>query len=175
MKYAHTLLAIFALIGVPAADVAAQGADFSGRWSLDRDASDIPQGRGGGGRGGAGGGGRGGSGALVAETLLITQSAASLTVEQSQGDRSRTVAYALDGSETTIEQGRGTLTATARWDGGTLVTSGIQELDTPRGNFSLTLTELRTLSADRETLVIQSTRETPRGERTMTLVYRKVM
>ena len=172
MKYAHALLAIFALIGVAAADVAAQGTDLSGRWSLDRDASDIPQGRGGGGRGG---GGRGGFGALVAETLLITQSAASLTVEQSQGDRSRTVAYALDGSETTIEQGRGTLTATARWDGGTLVTSGIQELDTPRGNFSLTLTELRTLSADGETLVIESTREPPRGERTMTLVYRMVM
>ena len=130
-------------------------------------------GGGGGGRGG-GRGGRGGLGAQMADALVITQSASSLTIEQSRGDRSQTVEYALDGSETTIEQGRGgVLTVTATWDGGTLVISGSQELETPRGNFSITLNELRTLSADGQALVIESTRGTPRGERTMTLVYRK--
>ncbi len=169
--------AILALVGAPTAFVSAQDTDFSGSWTLDRDASDIPQGRGGGGRGGGGGGGRGGRGGLgaqMADALVITQSASSLTIEQSRGDRSQTVEYALDGSETTIEQGRGgVLTVTATWDGGTLVISGSQELETPRGNFSITLNELRTLSADGQALVIESTRGTPRGERTMTLVYRK--
>jgi len=165
--------AILALVGAPTAFVSAQDTDFSGSWTLDRDASDIPLGRGGGGRGG-GRGGRGGLGAQMADALVITQSASSLTIEQSRGDRSQTVEYALDGSETTIEQGRGgVLTVTATWDGGTLVISGSQELETPRGNFSITLNELRTLSADGQALVIESTRGTPRGERTMTLVYRK--
>jgi hypothetical protein len=56
----------------------------------------------------------------MADALVITQSASSLTIEQSRGDRSQTVEYALDGSDTTIEQGRGgVLTVTATWDGGT--------------------------------------------------------
>ena len=169
MRPVMIFTAILALVGAPTAFVSAQDTDFSGSWTLDRDASDIPQGRGGGGRGG-----RGGLGAQMADALVITQSASSLTIEQSRGDRSQTVEYALDGSETTIEQGRGgVLTVTATWDGGTLVISGSQELETPRGNFSITLNELRTLSADGQALVIESTRGTPRGERTMTLVYRK--
>ena len=165
--------AILALVGVPTAFVSAQDTDFSGSWTLDRDASDIPQGRGG--RGGGGGrGGRGGFGARPADTLVITQSVSTLTIQQSGDDRSQTMEYALDGSETTIEQGPGgVLTVTATWDGGTFVISGSQELETPRGNFAITLNELRTLSADGQTLVIESTRGTPRGERTMTLVYRK--
>ncbi len=174
MQRTVILAAILALIGAPAAFVSAQGTDFSGTWQLDRDASDIPEGRGGGG-GGGGGRGRGGFGAMTAETLMISQSEASVTIEQSQGNRSQRVEYALDGTETTIEQGRGTLTVTASWDGGTLVTSGTQEMETPRGNVSLELTELRTLSADGQTLVIESTRGTPRGERTMTLVYRRTL
>ena len=177
MRPVMIFTAILALIGAPTAFVSAQDTNFSGSWTLDRDASDIPQGRGGGGRGGGGGGGRGGRGgfgAQMADALVIAQSASNLTIEQSRGDGTQTVEYALDGSETTIEQGRGgVLTVTATWDGGTLVISGSQELETPRGNFSITLNELRTLSADGQTLVIESTRGTPRGERTMTLVYRK--
>ena len=175
MKRVLALAALAVLLGAPAATVSAQGTDFSGTWNLDRDSSELPQGRGGGrGGGGRGGGGRGGRGRLMAETLVISQTAASVTVEQQSDDQSRSIEYALDGSETTIEQGRGgVLTVTATWDGGTLVISGSQELETPRGNFSITLNELRTLSADGQALVIESTRGTPRGERTMTLVYRK--
>jgi len=170
MRPALIFTAILALVGAPTAFVSAQDTDFSGSWTLDRDASDIPQGRGGG-----GGGGRGGFGARLADTLVITQSASTLTIQQSGDDRSQTVEYALDGSETAIEQGRGgVLTVTATWDGGTLVISGSQELETPRGNFSISLNELRTLSADGQTLVIESTRGTPRGERTTTLVYRSI-
>ena len=162
--------AILALVGAPTAFILAQDTDFSGSWTLGRDASDIPQGRGSGG----GRGGRDGFRARPADTLVITQSVSTLTIQQSGDDRSQTVEYALDGSETTLEQGPGgVLTVTATWDGGTFVISGSQELETPRGNFAITLNELRTLSANGQTLVIESTRGAPRGERTMTLVYRK--
>ena len=156
--------AILALVGAPTAFILAQDTDFSGSWTLGRDASDIPQGL----------SGRGVFRARPADTLVITQSVSTLTIQQSGDDRSQTVEYALDGSETTLEQGPGgVLTVTATWDGGTFVISGSQELETPRGNFAITLNELRTLSADGQTLVIESTRSAARGERTMTLVYRK--
>lgn len=167
------LAAITVLLGAPAATVSAQGTDFSGTWNLDRDSSELPQGRGGGGRRGGGGGGRGGRGGLMADTLVISQTATSITVEQQSGDQSRTIEYAFDGTETTVEVGNGTLTVTASWDGATLVTEGTQSIETGRGNFSIDITERRTLSSDGQTLTIDTTRSTPRGDQTFTLVYQK--
>ena len=172
MKRVLTLAALAVLLGAPAATVSAQGTDFSGTWNLDRDSSELPQGRGGGGRGG---GGRGGRGRLMAETLQISQTAASVTVEQQSDDQSRSIEYALDGSETTVQQGNGTLTVSASWDGTTLVTEGTQSIETGRGNFTLDLTERRTLSSDGRTLTIETTRGTPRGSQTFRLVYQKAM
>ena len=150
MKRVLTLAALAVLLGAPAATVSAQGADFSGTWNLDRDSSELPQGRGGGrGGGGRGGGGRGGRGRLMAETLVISQTAASVTVEQQSDGQSRSIEYALDGSETTVQQGNGTLTVSANWDGATLVTEGTQSIETGRG--------------------------TPRGSQTFRLVYQKAM
>ena len=175
MKRLVLLAAMLALAGAPAALVSAQGVDFSGTWNLDRDSSDIAQGRGAG-RGGGGGGRGGGGGLRTADTVVISQTASSITLEQQgAGGQSRTLVYALDGSETTIDQARCTLTATSRWDGATLVTSGNQEIETQRGNFSLELTERRTLSADGQTLTAEITRTTPAGDRTSTLVYKKAM
>ncbi len=109
----------------------------------------------------------------MAETLVINQNATSVTVEQQSGDQSRTIEYALDGSETTVEVGNGTLTVTASWDGAALVTEGTQSIQTGRGNFSLDIAERRTLSSDGQTLTIETTRSTPRGDQTFRLVYRK--
>ena len=178
MKRVLTLAALAVLLGAPAATVSAQGTDFSGTWNLDRDSSELPQGRGGGrggGGGGRGGSGRGGRGRLMAETLVISQTAASVTVEQQSDDQSRSIEYALDGSETTVQQGNGTLTVSASWDGATLVTEGTQSIETGRGNFTLDLTERRTLSSDGRTLTIETTRGTPRGSQTFRLVYQKAM
>ena len=174
MKRVLTLAALAVLLGAPAATVSAQGTDFSGTWNLDRDSSELPQGRGGGG-GGRGGSGRGGRGRLMAETLVISQTAASVTVEQQSDEQSRSIEYALDGSETTVQQGNGTLTVSASWDGTTLVTEGTQSIETGRGNFTLDLTERRTLSSDGRTLTIETTRGTPRGSQTFRLVYQKAM
>ena len=170
MKRVLALAALAVLLGAPAATVSAQGTDFSGTWNLDRDSSELPQGR-----GGRGGGGRGGRGRLMAETLVITQTAASVTVEQQSDGQSRSIEYALDGSETTVQQGNGTLTVSASWDGATLVTEGTQSIETGRGNFTLDLTERRTLSSDGRTLTIETTRGTPRGSQTFRLVYQKAM
>ena len=177
MQRVLILAAIAALLGAPAATVSAQGTDFSGTWNLDRDSSELPQGRGGGGRGGGGRRGRGGGGrgGLMAETLVISQNATSITVEQQSGDQSRTIEYALDGSETTVEVGNGTLTVSASWDGAVLVTEGTQSIETGRGNFSFDITERRTLSSDGQTLTLETTRVTPRGDRTFRLVYRKAL
>ena len=173
------LAAIAVLLGAPAATVVAQGTDFSGTWNLDRDSSELPQGRGGGGRGGGGrrggGGGRAGRGGLMAETLVISQNATSITVEQQSGDQSRTIEYALDGSETTVEVGNGTLTVSASWDGAVPVTEGTQSIETGHGNFSFDITERRTLSSDGQTLTVETTRVTPRGDQAFRLVYRKAM
>ena len=171
------LSAITLLLSAPKLTVLAQGTDFSGTWSLDRESSELPQGRGGRGGGGGrrGGGGRGGFGAVAAETLIITQTATTLTAEQQSGGQSRTVEYALDGSETTVETGNGTLTVSANWDGAVLVTEGTQSLETGRGNFSLEITQRRTLSSDGQTLTIETTRGTPRGDQTFRLVYQKEM
>jgi len=63
----------------------------------------------------------------MADTLVISQTATSITVEQQSGDQSRTIEYAFDGTETTVEVGNGTLTVTASWDGATLVTRWAQK------------------------------------------------
>ena len=177
MQRVLALAAIAVLLGAPAATVLAQGTDFSGTWNLDRDSSELPQGRGGGGRGAGGrrGGGRAGRGGLMAETLAISQNATSITVEQQSGDQSRTIEYAIDGSETTVEVGNGTLTVSASWDGAVLVTEGTQSIETGRGNFSFDITERRTLSSDGQTLTLETTRVTPRGDQAFRLVYRKAM
>ena len=175
MKRVLILAAIAVLLGAPAATVSAQGTDFSGTWNLDRDSSELSQGRGG---GGGRGGGRGGGvrGRLIAETLVISQNATSITVEQQFDDQSRTIEYAYDGTETTVDVGRGTLTVTASWDGVALVTEGTQSIETGRGNFSFDITERRTLSSNGQTLTIDTTRSsTQRGDQTFTLVYQKAM
>ena len=136
LRVALVPLALLAL-AVPAAPAAAQGADFSGTWRLDADASELPDfgggarrlfGGGGGGRRGGGGGGLGG-----AATLVIVQTPAMLIIEQQSDRGSRAVTYRLDGEESTSSGPRGEQTSRSRWDGAALVTEGAQSVSTPRG------------------------------------------
>ena len=168
MRVTITALVALALAAGTGTPVLAQGTDFSGTWHLDRDASEFPQfGRGG---GGGRGGGRGGG---APATLVITQSADALTMEQQAERGSRTVTYRLDGSESTNRAARGELVSTSRWDGTALVTEGTMNLSTPRGDFSLDVVERRSLSADGQTLTVESTRSAPFGDMVTTLVYRR--
>ena len=54
-----------------------------------------------------------------------------------------------------------------------LVTEGIIEMSTSRGEFSVELFESLSLSDDGRTLTVDSTRITPRDHIAATLVYRK--
>ncbi len=177
-----------------AATGSAQQPDFSGTWSLDREASEFPQpgafrgsggGRGGfgGGRGGfgggRGGGGRGFAGPAggglggAAESLVITQTGEDLTIDQWSARGARTLHYRLDGQPSTNPGPRGDVTTTSQWDGALIVTEGSQEVSTPRGEISVDLVERRSLSADGQTMTVESTRTLPFGDITSTLVYRK--
>lgn len=173
MRLRITVLAL-AVAALGAAPALGQGTDFSGTWQLDRDASDIPE-RGGPGGGRRGGGRRGGGGmdGGPAATLVITQSADLLTIEQETPRGSASIGYRLDGGESASRAGRGELVTTSSWDGPVLLTVGTMQLSTPRGDFSLDLIEQRSLSADGRTLTVESMRTLPFGEVSMRLVYRK--
>ena len=182
MKQSTLVLAV-ALCALVAMPAGAQTPDFSGTWRLDRDASDMPE-RGAGPRGGRGGGpggragrrgGPGGPGGFggPAATLVITQSADLLAIEQQTPRGNRSVSYRLDGGESTSAGPRGDLVTTSSWDGATLLTVGTMEISTPRGDFSMDIIEQRSLSADGRTLTLQSVRMLPFGEVASTLVYRK--
>lgn len=189
MAFVPLVLLAAAALAAPAA---AQGTDFSGTWRLDADASELPdfggggrlfggggRGPGGGGRGfggggrGPGGGGRGGFGLGGARTVVIVQTPAMLIIEQQSDRGSRAATYRLDGEESTSSGPRGEQTSRSRWDGAALVTDGAQSVDTPRGSFTLEFSERRTLSADGETMTVETTRSTPRGDIDTTLVYRR--
>ena len=167
-------LALLAMAAL-AAPAAAQGTDFSGTWRLDADASELPD-FGGGGRRLFGGGrrqGGGGGGLGGAPTLVIVQTPAMLIIEQQFDGGSRAVTYRLDGEESTNSGPRGAQTTVSRWDGAALVTEGTIEVETRLRDFSITVTERRTLSADGQTMTIAATRTTPRGDVDSTLVYRR--
>lgn len=172
MRITIAVLVALALAAGAGTPVLAQGADFSGTWHLDRDASEFPRFGGGGGRGRPGGrAGGGGRGAVA--TVVITQSADLLTMEQQEERGSRTVIYRLDGSESTNRGARGEMVSTSRWDGATLVTEGTMNLSTPRGDVSLDIVERRSLSDDGQTLTVESTRTALFRDMVTTLVYRR--
>ena len=173
LKHMLVLIAVLSLMVVTGPSLHAQTPDFSGTWTLDPEASQLPQApEGGGGRGGRpGGGGRGGFGGGGGR-IVITQTETELSMEQQAGGQSRTVVYRFDGSESTSSTSRGELTTTSRWDGAALVTEGSTVVSTPRGDMTVDMQERRTLSPDGQTMTVESTRTTPRGELNATLVYR---
>ena len=179
-KRLGVLVAVLALLGASDVSMGAQSTDFSGIWELDTEASTLPQGgfgRGGGGGPQGGGRGRGpggfGGGAGATATVVITQTADALVMEQQGGNQSRIVTYQLDGNESTNTTPRGDTITVSRWDGAALVTEGSQSFETPRGAFTMEMREHRSLSADNQTLTVESARTTPRGEVAVTLVYRR--
>ena len=165
MKFTLTLTIVLVVLFAPPSEPA-QGTDFNATWQLDQGASEFPQlrlGRGGGSRIAAG------------LTLVITQTDNVLTMEHQLERGNRILTYYLDGSESTNSGPRGEQTTTSQWDGARLVTEGTMDVSTPRGTFSLELFERHTLSRDGQTLTIETTRVTPRGDITTTLIYTKAL
>ena len=164
------LFSLAATIALPLALVAQGKPDFSGSWKLNADKSDpAPQ------TGGGGGGQRPGGGGMGRATeLTITQTATKITIDQKMGDRSRTVSYNLDGSESKNPGMRDNEMVTkSHWDGTTLVTEGDNTVKSPMGEMNIKSKELRTLSADGKEMTVVSTVISPRGENTRKTVYDK--
>lgn len=138
--------------------------DFSGTWTLDKEKSTMPQ------AGGGPGGGRGGD--MSAESLTIEQTDATLTREAAMGERTITRAYKLDGTESVNSSGRGDVKSKSRWDGSTLVTDSVRDMQGPNGPMTIETKETMSLDPGGN-LVIESTSKTPMGERTSKLVYKR--
>jgi len=168
MTLATLVLTVF-VMSVPM--VTAQETDFSGTWTLDAEASQLPNppgaagGRGG--RRGPGGLGRGSA------TMVVEQIEDVLTMERQLAGGTQVASYRLDGVESTNAGPRGQQVTTSRWEDGSLVTEGTMAITTPRGDRSIQLREQWTQSENGQELVIESTFMTPRGEMVARLVYRR--
>ena len=131
----------------------AQRPDFSGMWTLDREASDVTAPAFSGGRGGDDVG-----------RLFITHAANGTVVVGAETNGVKAWSY-VPGRELTIPVGRDTTMAVAsRWEDGRLVAVGT------RGD--MTMHEVMSLSPDGRTLTIEVTTGTPDGQTRNRLVYR---
>ncbi len=151
------------VLAAAVAVVAQKTPDFSGRWTFDPSKSEMPQ----------MGGGRMGGGMGGEMTLAIKQTATELTIDQKMGEMTRTMTYKLDGTESVNPGMRGgEARSTSKWDGDKLVTESTQTMSGPSGEMTMKSKEIRSLAAD-GTMVVETTRETPRGTMTSKLVFKK--
>lgn len=145
-------LAVGLLTCVLAVPVAAQQPDFSGMWTLDRDASQFTLPAFSGGRGGKDIG-----------RLFITQAANGTLIIGAETNGLKAWGY-TPGRELTIPVGRDTtMRAASRWDGDRVVVDGTQG--------DMTMHEVMSLSPDGRTLTIEVTTTTPEGATNNRLVY----
>ena len=142
-----------ASVGAPATPEAGRP-NFSGWWTLDREATTLTPPAFSGGRGGA-----------DIDRLFITHAANDTVIVGPETNGLKAWSY-TPGREGTIPVGRDTtMRAAARWDGARLVAEGTQG--------DLRMHEVMSLSADGSRLTIEVTTTTPEGETRNTLVYRK--
>lgn len=147
--------------------------DFTGTWIVeDVQRPEPPEG---GGRREGGPGGRGGRMGMFekGQRVRVKQTADRLTVTASGESGEQMNAYALDGSESTNQTGRGTLKSRTKWEGAALVTEGTRSVSGPMGDMTLKTREVRSLSSDGRTMTVRTTIETPRGQRATTVTFVK--
>ena len=151
--------------------------DFSGKWTREMPAAGAGGGggaAGGGGGGGGRGGGGGGGGAAFAcpMTCAITQTAAKLTIDYTQGETAMKREIMLDGTDSKItlpgrQGGAPTeLVAKAKWDGNKLVVTVTRDM----GGTPVTSTQTLSIEAGKLTVVTNSGRE---GATPQTATYTK--
>lgn len=146
---------VLAFAIVSACFVSADAApDFSGTWGLDVNKSDF-------------GINNPAKAQMKKVVLIIKQTATKLSIERSTGD---VAVYNLDGSESvnSLPNG-GQSKTTMNWVGGTLVVKSISNV----GGRDVKATDVRSLSADGQEMVVKVSLQMPSGERQQTLVYTK--
>jgi len=138
--------------------LAVAATDFSGTWVLDPAKSDF----------GAGAGAAKSSMAVV--TLVIKQTPMILTTERKAGDQTGTAIQKLDGSPSVNKTPSGAdVTSTSTWVGATLVTKSKAVIQgTPTES-----SDVRSLADGGKTMIIEITRQAPRGEVKQRLIYNR--
>ena len=153
MPTMRLVLALLLLV-LSGAAARAQTPDFSGFWTLDREASEITPPAFSGGRGGA-----------AVDRLFITHAANGTIVIGAETNGLKAWSY-TPGREGTIPVGRDTtMRAVSRWDGERLVAEG------ERGE--MRMHEVMALGGGGTRLTIDVTTTTPEGVTTNRLVYLK--
>jgi len=159
MRRILLFLALAAIVSAAGA-TAQDHPDFSGTWKINVIKSDAAP------------AGRGGQQMDMSNlTLTITQTAELLTIVQSGLGPERTTTYYLDGRESTNAAMRGEMKSTSKWDADKLVTDGSATMQTPNGERTVTIKEVRTLSKDGKTLTVSTTTDSPMGARTQKRVF----
>ena len=153
------VFALFLSVFMSGPAIAQLKPDFSGTWVLDLAKSDMGMGR----VGAAAPGAR-------TVTLVITQTAARLSVERRSGPRPETAIYNLDGSESVnkLPSGNEVKSAT-KWVGATLATKSAMAI----GDMRVETSDVRSLSADGKVMTIEVNRSTARGDVKQRLVFHK--
>ena len=154
MPSMRLVLALFLVLSGATAQAQTQTPNFSGFWTLDREASDITPPAFSGGRGGA-----------SIDRLFITHAANDTVVIGTETNGLKAWHY-TPGQEGTIPVGRDTtMRAASRWDGKRLIAEGT------RGG--MRMHEVMTLDDGGSRLTIDVTTTTPEGVAKNRLVYRK--
>lgn len=174
------LLATAAATLVMAGTLVGQKPDFSGSWKLNAEKSDpMPTMGGAGGspageRPSGGGAGSGRGGMMTPTEMFITQLTSRMTIDLKMAERSRTVSYNLDGTESRNPGMMGTdFVTTSAWVDNAIVTKGKNTFKSPMGEVTVETTEVRSLSEDGKTMTVEMTTVSPRGTMKRRMVYEK--
>jgi len=143
------------LVAAALVSLAFAAPDFSGKWALNKDQSQM----------------RTRDGATPDITLTVEQTAETLKVKQesSMDYMNREYTLKLNGEPTEVPGRRGPQKMTAAWEGDVLVVTTVREFD---GN-TMTSTDRWQLSADGKVLTVDGKRQTPGGDFESKMVYEK--
>ncbi|MFO7671039.1 MAG: hypothetical protein R6W31_15385 [Bacteroidales bacterium] len=165
-KRVFRLLAIAVLgllLVIPVNAWAAKKANFSGEWVLNESKSELGEGR------------------MFSPTkMTVQQEGNSITLERTRTgregeERTSKEVLTLDGKESINKSENRTSTSTAAWskDGKSLTIQTNTVFDRQGETFEMKSTEVWTMEEDGKILTVQSDSTSPRGERSVKLVYDK--
>ena len=151
------------LLVIPANALAAKKANFTGEWALNESKSELGEGR-----------------MFSPVKMTVQQEGNSITLERTRTgrdgeERTSKEVLTLDGKESINKGENRTSTSTATWskDGKTLTILTNTEINRQGETFKMKSTEIWTLEEDGKILKVQSDSTSPRGERSVKLVYDK--
>jgi len=149
------------LLTIPTASFAGKKVVFTGEWTLNESKSELGEGR-----------------VFSALKITVKQEKKTIFIERTRSgrdgeERTSSETLTLDGKENINEGERGTSTSKLTWseDGTSLTIKTTREFNRQGETFEMNSIEVWTLSEDGKILTIQSDISSPRGERSVTLVY----